>query len=120
MVTQTKVAVEYRTVMYKVEENGEVTVHRFPWNWKDEFGREKLQRMIKRGFLLNDPCEEKGNGGPEVIVTGKPKLAAMEGESAEGVKICGVCGKECRGSFGLQAHQRSHKVKETSDVQVHA
>ena len=118
MVTREKEAVEYRTVMYKVEEKGEVTVHRFPWNWNDKFGREKLQRMIKRGFLLNDPRVKKGSGVPEVIIAGRSELVNVEGESVEGV--CGVCGKECKGAFGLRSHMRSHKSEVTSNVQVHA
>lgn len=34
----------------------------------------------------------------------------------DGIKSCPVCGKECKGSFGLQAHMKAHKGQEPGEI----
>ena len=63
---------EVRTIMYSVRHDGghegEVVIHRFPYNAHDQLGREKLDVFIKRGFTFTDPRLKKP-GEPQVVVT---------------------------------------------------
>ena len=69
---------EYRTTMYSIrltkEGEEEVVVHKFPFNANQKEGREKLQKMVKRGFSFQDPRIKGGDGQPEVTVTNQVNL----------------------------------------------
>jgi len=61
-------AKEYRTIMYSVVD-GQVVVHKFPFNANEKYGMTKLQRLVKRGFTFADPRQQVPSPLPEVIVT---------------------------------------------------
>lgn len=99
-----------RTTMYSVAENGDVIVHRFPWDYNDLMQRDKLRRFEKMGYTYEDPRR---------IVKVIETAVVEEGEELEKVSeavvieesimmSCPECGRECKGAWGLQQHMRKH------------
>ncbi len=46
-----------RTLMYSIEPNGKVAIHKFPYGHNTEFGMLKLQKFVSRGFTFEDPTK---------------------------------------------------------------
>jgi len=115
---------EERTIMYSFRENGDVIVHKLPYDASNQYSREKLKKFEARGFTFDDPRKGKGVAVPDVMDTGEveespaedkaeePQFSEAEirDEKSEALLIpCPECGRECKGLFGLQVHRRVHK-----------
>ncbi len=114
-------AKEFTTLMYEKQTyKGEerIVVHKFPWNARDPLHLLKMQKFLDRGFTFTDPRNK--NSGIQVIVNESPSAKppdigdvpdSTEIKGEEGMEICGVCRKPCKGKFGLMAHMKSHNAK---------
>jgi len=90
------------TIMYSINPgSGQVVVHHLPWSRSSP----QLERYIERGFSFEKPEGSEIQSAPKQVRV----EAEVVGEKADEGIPCPVCGRVCKGDFGLKSHMRSHK-----------
>ena len=107
-----KVDINNRQIMYSVNKEGQVIVHRFMIDKDTKEGKQKLQKYLDRGYTYEKPVIQVIE---EPVIQPKEEQVIKIDELTEPLPkevtdiLCPECGKECKSELGLSAHMRVHK-----------